>query len=169
MKATRYAIPIIMSAVSLFSCGAKSDEALILELMHRVGDLAEKRDVDGLMCLVAEDYRDFEGRDKNSTRGMVDGYFRRYRGIVIHVLSTRIEETSGGEASIQTDMALSSGAAQFFRKLVKFSADNYRFRLSLGKTEGQWRIRFAEWSWISPDELFPESLTLLKKFFGGHP
>jgi hypothetical protein len=98
---------------------------------------------------------------------MVKDYFDHYKGIVIHMLSTRIDQLEPSAASIQTEVALSSGAAQVFRQLVWFSTDNYRFNLKLIKIQSLWKIHYAEWKYISLDEFYPESPTILKKIFPG--
>jgi len=158
---------ILSAALSLFVCRAKTDEDLILELMEKIDKLAEKKDITGLMANLAENYSDFEARDKNATQAMVKDYFAHYKGIVIHVLSTRIDQIEPSAASIETEVALSSGAAEVFRKLVRFSTDNYRFKFRLIKIQGLWKIHYAEWKYISLNELYPESLTILKKIFPG--
>jgi hypothetical protein len=149
----------------LISCGAKSDEDLIMELMGKIGGFAENKDVSGVMANLAEDYRDFEERDLKETEDMIRGYFKQFRGIAVNVLSTRIDEIRTPEATIQTDVALSSGAAKAFRKLIRLSTDNYRLKLKLKKANGLWKIQYAEWRSISFDELFPESISIFRKIF----
>jgi hypothetical protein len=160
-------ILILSAALSLFVCRAKTDEDLILELMDKIDKLVEKKDMAGLMANLTEDYSDFEARDKSATQAMVKDYFAHYRGIVIHLLSTKIDSLDSSAASIQTEVALSSGAAQVFRKLLRFSTDNYRFKFKLTKLQGAWKIQYAEWRYVSLNELYPESMTILKKIFPG--
>ncbi len=156
---------VILLAFFFISCGQKTDEDIILEFMGRISRYAEKKDIDSIMMNLAYDYSDFEGRDKWEAKGMIDGYFKQYRGIVIHVLSTRIEEISLPEAFVQSEVALSSGVAKVFRKLVRFSTENYRLTLKLIKREERWQIQHAEWKYITLDELYPESLTIFNKIF----
>jgi len=96
---------------------------------------------------------------------MIEEYFRQYRGIVIHVLSTRIIEIDTPEASVETEVALSSGAARVFRRLVRLSTENYRLKINLIKRNERWQVRFAEWKYVAFEELFPESLTIFNKIF----
>jgi hypothetical protein len=149
----------------LISCGGKSDEDLIMELMGKIGSLAEKKDVNGVMSYLTEDYGDFEGRDLIQTEDMIRGYFKQFKGIAVNVLSTRIDEIRTPEATIETDVALSSGAAKVFRKLIRLSTDNYRLKIKLKKVNNVWRIHYAEWRYISYEELFPESISIFKKIF----
>ena len=156
---------ILLPLVLMTACAQKTDEDLIRELMKEVGEHVEKKDLRGLLDLLEEDYSDFHGRNKSQTEAMVQSYFNQFRGIVIYILHTRIDEIKAQEAAIQSDVALSSGAARAFRKLIRVSTDNYRFKIKLIKKEGCWLIRYAEWAYIGLDELFPESLSILKKIF----
>jgi hypothetical protein len=151
----------------LSACSPKNDQARILELIDRIGNLVEDKNTTGLMSFLEEDYRDFENRGKAETETMVKDYFREYRGIVLHILGTRIDEIKAGEASVRTEVVLSSGAAEVFRKLFRAFGDFYRFDFKLRKLGEEWRISYAKWQNIGLNELFPESLSTLKKIFPG--
>ncbi|MGD9347463.1 MAG: hypothetical protein PVH84_16475 [Candidatus Aminicenantes bacterium] len=168
-KRRKRAIPLIplgilVAFLSIF-CGGKSEKLLIIELMDTAGQFIEEKNAVGLMSLVAEDYSDFRGRNKRETEEIVKSYFLDYQGIVTHVLSTKVDELTSSEASIRTDVLVSSGGAQLFRKFVKFAGDYYRVEAKLVKREGKWLLHYAEWEYISLDTLFPDSLSILKKIF----
>jgi len=156
---------VFFLASFLISCAAKTDEELIFKLMGDIGKFTEKKDIDSVMMMLSDDYTDFQRRNKNKTKEMIQQYFDQYRGIVIHVLSTQIDEISPPEASIRTEIAMSSGAAKVLRKVIRFSTDNYRLKLRLIKRDGKWQIKYAAWRHVSLDELFPESLSILQKIF----
>lgn len=155
----------IFLAIFSDSCQEKSEKNLILEFIENVAKLAEKREIDNLMSNLAADYIDFEGRDKDKTRDLLIQYFEQDKGIVIHILSTRFDEWDPLSAKIQTEMAISSGGAEVLRKLIKFMGETYRFKIHLLKTNRQWQVQFAEWKDIGVEELYPESLSSLKKIF----
>jgi hypothetical protein len=144
---------LLLFAFFVTSCVKKTEEDLI------------KKDIESIMMNLAYDYSDFEGRDKWEAKELIDGYFQQYRGIVIHMLSTRVDEINPPEAFVQSEVALSSGAAKVFRKLVRFSTENYRLSIKLVKRDEKWQIHHAEWRYITLDELYPESLTLFNKIF----
>ena len=160
-----FPIMCILIVFFLVSCGEKSDKMLILELMEKTGEFIEQKDAENLMLYVAEDYSDFRGRNKSETEDLVRQYFLDYQGIVTHILSTTIDEIVLGEATIRSDVLVSSGGAQLFRKFVKFTGDYYRIRARLVKRDGVWLLHYAEWEYISQDILFPDSISMLKKIF----
>lgn len=150
-------------------CGRPPEEEQIQRTIKDAAALAQKRDLDALMGLLAPDYRDYQGRDKAAAKGLIEDYLRSFRGIVIHVLGTKVEITDpGGRAAVRTDMVLSSGAAEAFRKLARFTGDYFRFDLELDKDPAAgWRISYAEWWSVSLTDLLPESLEVLKELFPG--
>jgi hypothetical protein len=154
------------AAVLVSSCGPASEEARLRAFLKETVALAEKRDLAGVMARVAEDYSDFEGRNKAATEGLVREYFRR-TGIVIHLLGIRVEPAgTDGQAAVEAEALLSSGAAEVFRKLIRLAGECYRFEVRLAKApDSRWRITWARWEAVPLSDLFPESLTVLKKLF----
>jgi hypothetical protein len=149
----------------MHGCNPKNDRAWILDCIGRIGDRIDEKDTAGLMLFIDEDYKDFENRSKKETEAMVREYFREYRGIVLHILGTRIDEIKQEEAAVQTEVVLSSGAAEVFRKLFKAFGEFYRFDLKFRKAGEDWRISYAKWENIGLNDLFSESLSALKKIF----
>jgi hypothetical protein len=147
------------------SCRSKTDEDVILEMVDNLGRLAEKKDLEGVMANFTSDFSDFEGRDKAGLRALLSEYFSGRTGIVVHRLSSRIEGLEAGQASLQVEVALSSGGAEALRRLIRISPDNYRIKTGLVKERQRWLIRYAEWSSVNLNELLPESLAILKKIF----
>lgn len=127
--------------------------------------LAEKKDLDAIMGHFAEDFADFEGRDKSGLRALLASYFGGRTGIVVHRLGHRIVEFSTDRASLDTEVALSSGGAEALRRLVRISPDIYRLRVGFTKTGEEWLVGYAEWASIGLTELFPESAAEFKKIF----
>jgi len=160
------AAAVLVILVSLFpaACRRKTESEAIAGMLAAMAVQAEKRDAAGLVAHLAGDYLDFEKRDRAQTATIIEEYFSRYRGIVIHVLSSRIVLEGARSASLETEVSLSSGAAQAFRKLVRFSGENYRFRCRLRKDD-RWLITDAGWDYVPVDGLFPESLKILRELF----
>lgn len=163
------AIPLAAGLVCLLtvSCGRPSAEARIREFLETSAARAEKRDVRGLMDLFAPDYKDFEGRDKAGTVGLVTDYLARYRGVVVHVLGVEVGAIApDGRAEVTCEVALSHGAAEILRKLIRIGSEYYRFRFELRRDRvGEWRFAYAEWEQVDLTDLYPASLVILKKLF----
>lgn len=164
-RKTAVAAALLFFAVLPFiSCRQKSESETIAALVADMAARVEKKDSAGLIDHLAGDYRDFNGRDRAQTAAMAEEYFSRFRGIVVHVLASRIVIDGARSAVVETDVSLSSGAAQAFRKLIRFSGENYRFACRLRKEE-RWLITEAKWEYVALDGLFPESLKILQELF----
>lgn len=148
-------LTVLLAGFFFHYCRQKTSEDQIKELIKKIGTYVEQKDADKIMMYVDADYSDFKSRDKSKTKAMLNQYFSQYKGIAINFLSTRVKMIDSSEAEVQTEIALSSGAAKIFRKLVKISTDNYRLRMKLIKKDSSWLIQYAEWRYVSLDELFP--------------
>jgi hypothetical protein len=127
--------------------------------------LAEAKNLDGLMERLSPDYSDFEGRDWAQARELIRGYLEERIGIVIHVLETEAQIDPPGRARVRAEAALSSGAAEVFRKLFSSFGALYRFDLEMRKSGEEWKVFFGRWRSVSPDELSPSALSILRKLF----
>jgi len=153
-----------LSLWAFISCQKKTDREIIASVIAKMAFQVEKKDVAGLIAHLADNYSDFEGRDRAQTAAMVEEYLSRYRGIVIKVLASRIELRSAQSAEVEADVAFYSGAASAFRKLIGFSGESYRFKFTMQKNR-EWKIRTGQWEFIPLSGLFPESLRILQELF----
>lgn len=161
------ALALAAACLLAAGCGTPSEEARIKELLKKSVALAEKRQVGALMEHFSPDYFDFEGRDKAGAERLIGDYLGRFRGIVIHLLSSRVDGPGpDGRAAVECEMSFSHGAAEVLRKLIRYTGEYYRFRFDLDKTgKGEWRFAYAEWQQVDLLDLFPESREILRKLF----
>lgn len=169
---SRKAKPVITAAVSFSAimflhswCQQSTPEERIKEFLKNMVHHAEKKNIQPLMKSLSRDYSDFQGRDKSETQNMIQGYFDKYRGIVVNLLGTRFEEVTKTQASLQTEVAFSSGAGKVLRKLLRYSTEIYRIHLKLEKKREKWMVRYAQWRYVPLDEVFPKSTEVLKKIY----
>jgi hypothetical protein len=155
---------LLLIAASLSSCRSRSDKDGVAAVLEKVTASVEDKDVDRLIACLGANYMDFEGRDRIATRAMVEEYFSRYRGIKAKVLASRIAVGEGGTAAADVDVSLYSGVGAALRKAVGFSGENYRVSCTL-RRETDWRIVEARWEYVPVQDLFPESLEILRKIF----
>jgi hypothetical protein len=147
------------------ACRPKSETERILEAVDDLARLAEKKDIEAFMASVEEEYSDFEGRDKAGLKNLLGGYFAGRTGIVVHRLGGRVAFPEPGRAALQADVALSSGAAEALRRLVRLAPDLYRLQVEFARPADRWLVHHAEWQAIGLAEVFPESLDIFKSLF----
>lgn len=160
------ALLLIVIFISAENCTrAKTEQDRIKDMIESVEGFVEKKYISSILNLLSDNFHDMEDRTKSEIEELLIKYYDRHTGIVIHILGTRILNIGNNQADVETEVSLSSGAAKFFRKIVKYYGETYRFSMKLLKGELQWKIQYAEWRYISLEELFPESFKILKKIF----
>jgi hypothetical protein len=164
--AVGFGILVVSAAVP--GCGVTmDDEARILEMVERLRALAEKRDTAAIMELIHEDYEDFQGRNRDKARSFIDDHFRRYRGIVIHLLKAEVlDEVEAGIREVRIDVLLSSGIAETLRRAVRFAGETYRIELTVVRdVRDEWRILGASWRPVASEDMLPGSREALNELF----
>ncbi len=147
------------------ACRSETESGRVLAAVDRLARLAEKKDLEAFLASVEDGYADFEGRDKAGLRALLSGYLTGRTGIVVHRLGGRVEFPEASRAKLQADFALSAGAAQALRRLVRLSPDLYRVNVDLVNPGGHWLIHYAEWQTIGLTGVLPESLRVLESLF----
>ncbi|NPV83178.1 MAG: hypothetical protein HPY46_06325 [Candidatus Aminicenantes bacterium] len=132
--------------------------------MRTVAVQAEKKNLEKITGYLADDYRDFEGRDSARTASLLEYYFKNYQGIAIHLLDIYVD-INKDPAEAEADVLLSSGPLETLRKLVGVVGVYYRFNFSLEKRSGRWQIIYAAWKEVDSNSLLPGSRAILKKIF----
>lgn len=165
MRPIVFFVSVLSISILCPSCRQRNEEDAILETVDSLAQLAEKKDLEAIMAYFAEDFTDFEGRDKAGIHSLLSSYFSGRAGIVVHRLSQRMVNLESGRATLAAELALSSGGAEALRRLVRISPDIYRFRVDFTKIREEWLVGYAEWSSVGLSEIFPESLSELKKIF----
>jgi hypothetical protein len=156
---------VLLVGLSVSACRRETEEDQILAVVDRLARRAEKKDVETMMASFADDYSDFEGRDKAGLRELLSGYMAGRMGIVVHRLGGSVEIKEAGRAELRMDAALSSGGAEALRRLVRIAPDLYRLQIDFVKPADQWLVQWARWDSIGLAEALPESLGPLKKLF----
>ena len=165
MRASPLVLALLIILLLWPSCRQRTEADNVLETVNSLARLAEKKDIEAIMAHFAEDFSDFDNRDKDGLRSLLSSYFSGRTGIVVHRLSSRIIDLTADHAALETEVALSSGGAEALRRLVRISPDIYRLRIDLAKVGERWLIGYAEWASIGLTELLPESLGELRKTF----
>lgn len=164
LKYVALAVMVLLVFAS-WGCGGKTEEELIVETLHTMGDCAEDRDFDGIMDYISDTYADDEERTIEEIGDLLADNIERFRGIVVNILGTRITDLKPTHANVETEVSFSSGAAQLFRKAVRYSGRVYRFNVEMVKEGEKWRVQYASWASVSEREMLPESKKKMEELF----
>lgn len=145
----------VLAALSLgVACSRPSSpEAEVRATLARAEQAAAAKDLAALRDLVAEQYRDRDGRDRRAVEQLLRVYFLRHGSIhlLTRVQSVTFPAPTRAEVVVLVAMAgtpIASGA-----DLTGLAADLHRFELTLAREGNTWRAVRAEWRRAEPGEL----------------
>lgn len=156
---------ILLFITILISCGTSSGRSEIEETIYNAASVAEKRDVEEFMKIISKDYLDREERTRADIEEKIRKYFNRFKGISVNILNVRTVNKGVNDAEVITEISFSSGIGKVFSKVFSSYGEVYRFYISMLYLSERWVVKNAEWEWMSIDEIYPESLKVLRELF----
>ncbi len=149
----------------LAGCGSSDKRSEIGEIIYSAVSAAEERDVEKFMKIISIEYLDDEERTKADIREKVKTYLNRFRGISVNILNIKTVNKSMTSAEVITEISFSSGIGKMFSKMVRSYGETYRFNLKMVEKIEKWEVIDARWEWMSLEDLYPESLKVLRELF----
>jgi len=161
---TCLAIAILLVPLAWIGCiKKKTDADVIREKVAQMVTYMEREKIEDLFALIADEYTDAENRGKKETRIMIEEYFNRFNGIVIHLLDTTCQGEGPVDQIMETEALLSQGAAMALRRLAQMTGRYYKFKLHWRKLSGEWKLLTAEWIEIDRQDLTEKAVDGLNK------
>ncbi len=155
----------IIFLLILPGCGSSDKRSEIEAAIYKAVDTATDNDVEEFMRFIDFDYLDAEERTKADIREKVENYLSRFRVISINILNIKTVKSINDKAEVITELNFSHGLGKMLSKIIRSAGESYRFRLKMIRRARGWVVKQAEWEWISIEELYPESLKVLRKLF----
>lgn len=153
-----------LSGFIFIRCHKVDEAGLIRETLRSAVRAAEKKETAKILRVLDDEYRDFENRDVKATGELLEYYFKRYYGIVIHLLEVEVQ-IDGDVAEVRADILFSSGPLETLRKTIGLVGSFYQFEIKMAKRSGGWKIKYARWWEAEENSLLPGSRAILKKLF----
>ena len=121
---------LFVTSIFLVACAAKSsDEQQVRELVASAEEAAEARDTSDVLELVADDYSDAQGLDKQSLQTFLRAYFLQHPKIELLVSIEKLEFPVPGLAQAQISVAtvgVGDANLQHLKVELRKSGDGWR-------------------------------------------
>jgi len=142
-------LAVMLLTLFLGACGGADEgpEAALRAWVAEGQRAAETKDRGALMDMVAEEYADSRGNNRDDIENLLRFYFLRQQKVA---LLTRIDElTVIGETA--AELTLQVGMAGTNDNALGFSADAYRIEMELVRDGDDWLLIYARWGGIGED------------------
>jgi hypothetical protein len=130
------------------ACGSKKDP--VLDLLARLEEAAEARDVDAFAEGLSADFRG-GGLSRAAALSELRRYFAMYETVALEVYGVEVERSDGGKATVRCVVEFSGQGTKLggLDKLLPPEAA-YRFQLEMADDGGTWRVKAASWEQAAP-------------------
>ncbi|MEN8221893.1 MAG: hypothetical protein ABFR36_01430 [Acidobacteriota bacterium] len=162
MKRTVIIITILFF---LAGCGSSDKRSEIEIAIYKAVDAAVENDVDQFMTFIDYDYLDGEERIKPDIQEKVENYLNRFRVISINILNIKTVQSDNDTAEVVAEINFSHGLGKMLSKVFRSYGESYRFHLDMVRRSRGWAVKQAKWEWMSLEDLYPESLKVLRELF----
>ena len=143
---------IFVITITAPGCHKETDEDKIKKVITDIQMAAEEKSVKKITNNLSPTYRDPQGFNYETIRGLLLGYFFQHPKISVYITNLEISiENTAAKAAFQTVLTggNKTGSAA---DLIPESLGMYDFDVSLKKESGDWKVTSAKWEQVGNDE-----------------
>jgi hypothetical protein len=129
--------------LSIAGCSTTDDEQQVRAVIGAIETAAEDRDTSGVLALVATDYRDAQGFDKQQLQQFLRGYFLLHPKIELAVNIGTIEFATANSARVVVDVLI-VGTQRNGNDVRSLSGEAESLRVEFKRQDSQWRVTRAD-------------------------
>jgi len=144
----------IIALIFFFGIGCHKDteQEKVKKIIVGVQTAAEKKDIKKIITRLSKNYKDPQGYDYDTIKGMLLGYFFRHQKI--HVYITNLDITVQDSAARALFQAVLSGGnkVESVGDILPERLGMYSFEVSLHKEPDEWKVTSAKWDQVGAGE-----------------
>ncbi len=126
-------------------CHKETDQDKVKKVITGVQKAAEEKDVKKIITSLSKAYRDSQGYDYDTIKGLLLGYFFRHQKVHVYIPDIVVSvEGAVGKAEFQA--VLTGGQIGSAADIVPEALGVYAFDVSLRKEENEWKVVSASWN-----------------------
>lgn len=144
---------LIIFAFVMVSCGLtqiqgchkETEQDKVKKIIRSIQQAAEEKDIKTILNNLSNNYRDPEGNEYDTIKGILLGYFFRHQKI--HVYVTNLEVTVQDSSAKAVFQAVLSGGnnSESVADILPETLSMYSFEVSLKKEPNEWLVNSARW------------------------
>jgi hypothetical protein len=123
----------------------EAPEEALRQTIAQAVQVAEKRDLRALAALLAGDYRDGQGRDREAVLGVLRYYFLGHQSLYLLTRIRSVELSADEQAQAVVLVAMAGEPLADPSEPTFVRASLYRFEFDFVQEKGDWKVRQARW------------------------
>jgi hypothetical protein len=144
---------VLVLAMTFAGCHRETDEQKIKKIITDIQTAAEVKDVKEIINNLSKTYKDPQGFNYETIKGLLVGYFLQYPKVSVYINNLEISvENSSAKAVFQT--VLTSGdKTGSIKDIIPQSLGMYDFDVSLQKESDGWKVISAKWEPVENENM----------------
>lgn len=144
---------ILVLAITFAGCHRETDEQKIKKIITDIQTAAETKDVKEIINNLSKTYKDPQGFNYETIKGLLVGYFLQYPKISVYINNLEISvENSSAKAVFQTILT-SGDKTGSIKDIIPQSLGMYDFDVSLLKESDGWKVISAKWEPVENENM----------------
>ncbi len=126
-------------------CHKETEQDKVKKVITSVQKAAEEKDVKKIIACISKTYRDPQGYDYDSIKGLLLGYFFRHQKVHVYIPDI-VVSVEGASGKAEFEAVLTGGQSGSAADILPESLGIYAFEVSLQKEENEWKVISARWN-----------------------
>jgi hypothetical protein len=143
---------ILAIAITFFGCHRETDQQKIKKIIADIQTAAEEKDVKKIINNVSKTYKDPQGFNYETIKGLLVGYFLQYPKISVYINNLEISVDNTSAIAVFQAVLTSGNKTGSITDVVPQSLGMYDFEVSLKKESNSWKVIWANWEQVGNDE-----------------
>ena len=148
MKRLMMILLIFVIIITALGCHKENDQDKVKKVITDIQAAAEEKDVKKIINNLAKTYKDPQGYNYETIKGLLVGYFFQYPKISVYINNLEISvENTSAQAVFQTVLT-SGNKTGSVADVIPQSLGTYDFDVSLKKESNSWKVTSAKWEQV---------------------
>jgi hypothetical protein len=139
---------VFVIIITAIGCHKENDQDKVKKVITDIQTAAEEKDVKKIINNLAKTYKDPQGYNYETIKGLLVGYFFQFPKISVYINNLEISvENTSAQAVFQTVLT-SGNKTGSVADVIPQSLGTYDFNVSLKKESNDWKVTSAKWEQV---------------------
>jgi hypothetical protein len=152
MKRLATLLLIMAITITVLSCHGETDQQKIKKIITDIQAAAEEKDVKQIINNVSKTYKDPQGFNFETIKGLLVGYFLQYPKISVYINNLQISVENTSAIAVFQTVLTSGNKTGSVTDVIPQTLGMYDFDVSLKKESNDWKVIWTKWKQVENGE-----------------